>query len=156
MPAKRPAGEPESFKDVKAALDKALGKPKKSGPILRYKAPPDSAAWIKRVHATGAFASLAEAYPARELAVVVGPPSQLMGLVTYVSWRTKSGQKALEMLHADAGVRISNINYTNFVISLDRVPADVAGHARRLAKIIMQGDEDAIAAALKKRKLKTR
>jgi len=157
MPTKRTADETErpSFKDVKSALDKALGKPKKSRSIFRYKAPSDAAAWIKRVHATGSSASLCDAYPARELVVVEGPPSGLMDLVTWVSWQSKSARKALDLLHADAGLRVSNMKYTDFVVTLDRVPADPAAHAKRLAKIVMMGDADEIAAALTKRRWKT-
>jgi len=153
---KKDAGGP-SFAEVTLELTKALGKPKKSGRVLRFKAPKDVKvvnALVKRVHAAGGAASLAEAHPARELCVVNGPPSLLMALVTYVSWRSKSGMAALDALHEDAGVRISNIDYTEFVIKLDRVPKDLAAHAKRLARVV---DEDAetIAAALAKRRWKT-
>jgi len=159
MPAKQPINERPverpAFKDVKSALDKALGKPKKSRAIFRYKAPSDAAAWIKRVHETSGSASLCDAHPARELVVVDGPPSGLMDLVTWVSWQSKSARKALDLLHADAGLRVANIKYTDFVVMLDREPKDPASHAKRLAKIVMMGDADEIAAALKKRRWKT-
>lgn len=149
--------EGPSFAEVLRELTKALGKPKRSRAILRFAAPKsvkDVNALVKRVHAAGGAASLAEAYPARELWVVSGPPSGLMELVTWVSWRSKSGKKALEALHEDAGVRVSNIDYTSFVIKLDRVPKDPAAHAKRLAKIV--GEEPkTIAAALAKRRWKT-
>jgi len=147
-----------TFADVKAALDEALGKPKKSGGILLYKAPEDVSvanALIKRVYATKRAASLAAAYPARVLAVVDGPPSGLMDLVTWVAWQSKSARKALDMLDADAGLRVSNINYTDFVIRLEHVPTAAEAHAKRLAKIVMMGDEKKIAASLKKRRWKT-
>jgi len=150
--------EKEDFADVKAALDKALGKPKKSRAILQYKEPADAKAtkaWIARVHAAGGSASLASAYPARVLAVVNGPPSGLMDLVTWVAWQFPRGRKALDMLNADAGLRISNINYTDFVIHLDRVPKDPDAHAKRLAKVVHMVEADEIAAALKKKRWKT-
>jgi hypothetical protein len=144
-----------SFAAVKRELTETLGKPKTSRGILQYPAPKTAkqvAKLVDRVHAAGGAASLAEAYPARVLCVVNGPPSGLMGLVTWVSWQSKSARNALDLLHADANVRISNIKYTHFVISLERVPEDFAAHAKRLAKIVMQGDEKKIAAALKKRR----
>ena len=148
----------ETFADVKAALDKALGKPKRSSGILLYKAPEDVSTanqWIKRVYATNRSASLAAAYPARVLAVVDGPPSGLMDLVTWVAWQSKSARKALDMLDEDAGLRVSNINYTDFVIRLAHVPQAPEAHAKRLAKIVMMGDEKKIAASLKKKRWKT-
>jgi len=150
--------EAPKFADVQRELTKALGKPKKSRAILHYKAPTTAkqvTELVARVHAAGGAASLADAYPARQLCVVEGPASLLMDLVTWVSWQSKSSRKALDMLHADAGLRISNIKYTNFVVSLERVPNDAAAHAKRLAKIVMQGDEKKIAAALKTRRWKT-
>jgi hypothetical protein len=155
-PKQEPAAP--TFADVKRELMTALGKPKTSRGILHYPAPESAkqtAELVARVHAAGGAASLAEAYPARQLCVVNGPPSMLMELVTWVNWGSKSGKKALDMLHADAGVRISNINYTGFVIKLERVPADPAAHAKRLAKIVNQGDEKKIEAALKARRWKT-
>jgi len=148
----------ETFGEVKAALDKALGRPKKKYGMLLYTAPdhvPTANALIKRVYATGRSASLASAYPKRVLAVVDGPPSGLMDLVTWVSWQSKSARKALDMLDEDAGLRVSNIKYTDFSIRLLRVPQEPAAHAKRLAKIVMMGDEKKIAAALKKRSWKT-
>lgn len=150
--------KPPSFADVQRELTKALGKPKKSGAILHFKAPKSTKQLnelVDRVHAAGGAASLAAAYPARQFCVVNGSPSLLMDLVTWVSWQMKSGRKALDMLHADAGVRVSNIEYTDFIITLERVPKDPAAHAKRLAKIVMQGDAKKIEAALKKRRWKT-
>ncbi|MFN0247384.1 MAG: hypothetical protein ACKV2T_10900 [Kofleriaceae bacterium] len=147
-----------SFGEVKAALDKALGKPKKSGGILRYTAPDDANEvkdWVGRVHAAGGSASLAEAHPARVLAVVEGQPSALMDLVTWISWQSKSARKALDILDKDAGLRVANINYTNFVIQLDRAPRDPDAHAKRLAKIVLNGNASKIAAALKTKRWKT-
>jgi len=146
------------FSDVQRELTKTLGMPKKSRGILRYTAPKSAKQVTKlvaRVHAAGGAASLAEAYPVRQLCVVEGPPSLLMDLVTWVSWQSKSARKALDMLHADANVRIKNINYTDFVIELERVPKDPAAHAKRLAKIVMQGDAKKIEAALKTRRWHT-
>ena len=155
------ASEPEaapSFADVQRALTKALGKPKKSGAILRYKAPKDAAAWIEQVHAAGGVAALSEAYPARELCVVDGPPSALMPLVTDVGWGMKSTIAALDMLHAEAHVTISNINYTGFVLTLARAPKDPAAHAKRFAKVYpyhRTQTEAFIKASLAKRRWKT-
>ena len=148
----------EDFNDVKAALDKALGKPKKERGILKYKEPADAKLtrqWIARVHAAGGSASLASAYPARVLAVVKGPPSGLMDLVTWVRWQFPRARKTLDMLHRDAGLRIANIDYTDFVIVLDRVPEDVEAHAKRLAKEVNMGDAEQIATALRKKRWKT-
>jgi len=148
----------ETFGDVKSALDKALGKPKKSRGILLYKAPDDVSTanqLIKRVYAVNRSASLAAAHPARVLAVVDGPPSGLMDLVTWVAWQSKSARKALDMLDADAGLRVSNIQYTDFLIRLVHVPQTPELHAKRLAKIVMMGDEKKIAASLKQRRWKT-
>jgi hypothetical protein len=146
-----------TFRDVQHALTKALGTPKKRRGILQYK-PPASAkevnALIKRVHAVGGAASLAEAHPARVLCVVNGPPSMLMDLVTWVSWQSKSARNALDKLNADAGLRVANIKYTKFVVELERVPKDPAAHAKRLAKIVMQGDAKKIEAALRTRRWK--
>ncbi|GEM_PF-5661717 len=150
--------KPPSFSEVQRELTKALGKPRKSGAILHYKAPKSVKQvnqLVARVHAAGGAASLAAAYPARQFCVVNGPASQLMDLVTWVSWQSKSARKALDMLHADAGIRVANIHYTDFVITLERVPKDPAAHAKRLAKIVMQGDAKKIEAALKKRRWKT-
>jgi hypothetical protein len=150
--------EKPDFAEVKAALDKTLGKPKKVRGISSYKEPTETKEtkeWIARVHAAGGSASLAAAYPTRVLAVVEGPPSGLMDLVTWVSWQSKSARKALDMLDRDAGLRISNINYTDFVIKLDRVPKDPESHAKRLAKIVHFGDADEIATSLRKKRWKT-
>ena len=147
-----------AFAEVKAALDKKLGTPKNARGILSYKEPTDAKEtkeWIARVHAAGGSASLAAAYPARVLAVVEGPPSGLMDLVTWVSWQSKSARKALDMLDRDAGLRVANINYTDFVIQLDRVPKDPDAHGKRLAKIVMNGDAEKIAASLRKKRWKT-
>jgi hypothetical protein len=155
---KADAQEPETFAEVKAAMDKALGKPKRDGGIFLYKQPndaPATTAWIKRVHAAGGSASLAAAYPKRVLAVVDGPPSGLMDLVTWVSWQSKTARKALDLLDEDAGLRVANINYTDFVIRLDRVPKHLGSHAKRLAKHVMMGDEKKIAASLKDRRWRT-
>jgi len=156
--AKRTSTEKETFEEVKAALDKALGKPKKARGIARYTAPADAATckqWIARVHATGGSASLAEAYPARVLAVVSGRPSELMDLVTWVRWQFPYARKALDLLDADAGLRISNIKYTHFLIKLDRVPLDPGAHGRRLAKVVHMGDAIEIADALKTKRWNT-
>jgi hypothetical protein len=148
----------ESFADVKAALGKALGKPKRErGGVACYPAPDADVAndWIARVHAAGGSAALAEAYPKRVLAVVEGPPSGLMGLVTWVSWQFPRARKTLDMLDRDAGLRVVNIKYTDFTIRLDRVPKDPEAHAKRLAKIVMMGDATKIAASLRKRRWHT-
>jgi hypothetical protein len=50
---------------------------------------------------------------------------------------------------------VKNIDYTDFVIHLDRVPKDPEAHAKRLAKCVMQGDEAKIAASLRKRRWHT-
>ena len=148
----------ESFAEVKAALDKAFGKPKRErGGIACYPAPEAKVAtkWIARVRAAGGSASLADAYPKRVLAVVQGPPSGLMGLVTWVSWQFPRARKTLDMLDREAGLRVSNIKYTDFVIQLDRVPRNPQVHAKRLAKEVMMGDEAKIASTLKKRRWHT-
>jgi hypothetical protein len=153
-----PDAERPSFAEVQRELTKALGAPKKSRGILRYPAPESAtqvAELVARVRAAGGSASLAEAYPARQLCVVDGPPSMLMDLVTWVSWQSKSARKALDMLHADADLTISNIDYTDFLVTLARVPKDPAAHAKRLAKIVMQGDAAKIEAALNKRRWRT-
>lgn len=151
--------EVESLADVKDALSKAFGKPKRErGGIACYPAPADAKiarAWIARVHAAGGSASLADAYPKRVLAVVEGPPSGLMGMVTWVSWQFPRARKTLDMLDAEAGLRVENIKYTDFVIKLARVPRNPNVHARRLAKEVMMGDVPKIEAALKKRRWRT-
>ncbi len=150
--------QPASFAEVKVALGEALGKPKRErGGVACYPAPDAKLArdWIARVRAAGGSAALAEAYPKRVLAVVEGPPSGLMGLVTWVAWQFPRARKALDMLDRDAGLRVGNINYTDFVIQLDRVPKDPEAHAKRLAKIVMMGDEVKIAASLRKRRWQT-
>jgi hypothetical protein len=155
---KESADETESLDTVKAALFKALGKPKRErGGIACYPAPdaPVARAWIARVEAAGGSASLADAYPKRVLAVVDGPPSGLMGLVTWVSWQFPRARKALDMLDRDAGLRVANIKYTDFLIQLARVPKDPEAHAKRLAKCVMMGDEAKIAASLRKRRWHT-
>lgn len=149
----------ESFASVKAALLAALGKPKRErGGIQCYPAPDDASAraWIERVHSAGGSASLAAAYPAPVLAVVEGPPSGLMAMVTWVSWQFPRARKALDMLDRDAGLRVTKIKYTDFVVRLDRVPKDPEAHAKRLAKVVMYGDAPTIAAALRKRVWHTR
>jgi hypothetical protein len=150
--------EPESFHEVKAALGKALGKPKRErGGIACYPAPDAKLAreWIARVHAAHGSAALADAYPKRVLAVVEGPPSGLMGLVTHVSWQFPRARKTLDMLDREAGLRVENIKYTDFVIKLDRVPKNPWVHAKRLAKEVMMGDEAKIEASLRKRRWHT-
>jgi hypothetical protein len=59
------------------------------------------------------------------------------------------------MLDREAGLRVENIKYTDFVIKLDRVPKNPEVHAKRLAKEVMMGDEKKIAASLRKRRWHT-
>jgi hypothetical protein len=158
MPKRTKDAKEESFDEVKAALFKALGKPKRErGGVACYPAPDAKLAkeWIARVHLAGGSAALAEAYPKRVLAVVDGPPSGLMGLVTWVSWQFPRARKALDMLDRDAGLHVKDIKYTDFLIQLDRVPKDPEAHAKRLAKCVMYGDEAKIAASLRKRRWHT-
>jgi hypothetical protein len=158
MPETPKPMKPPSFAQVQRELTATLGKPKKSFGILKFPAPKtakQTAKLVDRVREAGGSASLTEAYPARQFCVVNGPPSWLMGLVTWVSWRSKSARIALDLLHADADVRVSDMKYTDFVISLERVPEDPAAHAKRLAKIVLYGDAKKIEAALKKRRWHT-
>ena len=149
-----------SFGDVKAELDKALGKPKRERGVLRYAAPADGkkvTALVARVRTAGGSASLCEAHDGRQLCVVDGPPSGLMDLVTYTAWQSKSMRRALDILDRDAGLQVADINYTEFVMLLDRPPKKAGEHAKRFAKIYRYmpgGDEKKIAAALMKRKYK--
>lgn len=158
-PAATAAAAP-SFQDVKAQLTEILGAPKKERAILRYKAPanPKQAKdLVARVRAAGGSASLCKANGGRQLCVVEGPPSGLMDLVTWVSWQSKSSRKALDLLDRDAGLQVADINYTDFVMLLDRVPKKAAEHAKRFAKLYRYmpgGDEKKIAAALLKRRYK--
>ena len=145
----------DTFAKVNDELHATLGKPDTKRGIRRYPVPPDPKMWIDRIHAAGGSAALCKDNSAQYLCVVDGPPSRLMDFVTWVSWQSKSARNALDALHDEVGLRVEKVAYTSFVMRLGRVPSDPDTHAKRFAKIVMNGDAARISSALQKRRWNT-